>query len=363
MRNLPVLRRELEVVKKLEIYYRERAALLAEQEETQKKIRDYYRYQRLPKLPTEIIVQILSGFYSENYLNTEIPNAISVLAKGLLLPHLILKPYLALPSDTKLVLTDIDKQKMEISVLKNPDVLRSISLEVDIKDWEIVRDEEGILHVLMQDLSRWKKLQLFFRETKSVLPMIKTFGPCFQYIEELTTYGYESIIEMQSFPPYSVEPIATGPLETIKIQFCVLPALSNLGLLKQVKNLYLFGAGIRTFKAQNRNSFRTAMNQLPRILSDLTSLEFLRLINSYCDEDNDLPKVRSSTRRTLELAREGGGFIARTFLALFSECPIETLDVDSNYGHPMMAELVEIFPGVKKMTYVSSSSYPDSFWY
>lgn len=73
-------------MRKLRSYCRERIAQLKEEEKTQKELRIYCRYSRLPKLPTEIIVRILSTLESGtgSTLNTQIPKAISVEACGLL---------------------------------------------------------------------------------------------------------------------------------------------------------------------------------------------------------------------------------------------------------------------------------------
>lgn len=210
---------------KLENYYRERVAQLTEQENAQKKLRVHCRYSRLPKLPTEIIIQILSYLHVSTYryprkntLNTPIPDAISVMVKGLL-PHLVLKPCLELPPHCKdfnaeLDLVDIGKQDMEISILTDPDILWSISLEVGIRNWEIVRDQAEILQLLLRVPHRWKKLSLSFSSAESVMPMLKTFEPCFRNLKKLALLGDDNLIEAQ-VSLSSVEHVVTGSIEKV----------------------------------------------------------------------------------------------------------------------------------------------------
>lgn len=214
-------------MKKLENYYRERAAQLTEHESAQKKLRIQCRYSKLPKLPTEIIIRIGSYLlcYSYTYpegnaLNTPISDAISVVVKDLL-PHLIHKPCLELPPYCKdfkaeLALLDIEKENMEISIFTDPDILWSISLEVEIKNWEIVRDQAEILQLLLRVPHRRKKLSLSFSNAESVMPMLKTFEPCFQNLKKLALLGDDNLIEAQ-VSLSSVEHVVTGSIEKVEI--------------------------------------------------------------------------------------------------------------------------------------------------
>ena len=143
--NLSALQLKIEVTRKLEAYYRERVTQLMEQEEKQK-LRIRYQYFLLPRLPIEIIIQILS--LSEplcgNAINTGIRNAISVEAHGIL-PYLILNPHLTSPPyckyfDKSMTLENFFYHEFEKPILTDALVASSVRLGVTIYDWEKLRD-------------------------------------------------------------------------------------------------------------------------------------------------------------------------------------------------------------------------------
>lgn len=231
-------------MRKLRSYCRERIAQLKEEEKTQKELRIYCRYSRLPKLPTEIIVRILSTLESGtgSTLNTQIPKAISVEACGLL-PQLILKPCLVLPPycknfDTKRTLVAVGSKSLEISILTDPDVSRSVSLSMEIKHWKIVVENKSVLRSLLRVPHRWRRLQLFFSGSGSISPVLESVRPCFQYIKDLTICCSS---EAQLFP-HSIEPIVTGSIETIHIGFCLLSCIRQQSpWLRQETSLVQYG--------------------------------------------------------------------------------------------------------------------------
>lgn len=309
-------------MRKLENYYRERAAQLVEQENVQKKLRVYCRYSRLPKLPTEIILQILSCFpFPKKVLKTRIPEAICVVVEGLH-PFLVLKPCLELPPycedcRTELALAGFGMQKIDISVLADPDILWSVNLEVDIMDWRIVKEEAEILHLLLRVPHRWKDLKMFISDAESVISMLKTLGPCFQNLGRLTASSFNKAIETQSLPP-SVDHVMTSSIETFEISFSLLSVFYNSGLFGSIKNLHLYEADISTFDTQSRDAYKVTISNLPRILSSLPHLEFLLIWEPCYDEDDGSPKIISDSLHRLEIRSPRDDVLIIPFLALFS---------------------------------------------
>lgn len=351
---LPSITRELEIVKKLEAYFSKRIAYLKEQEETQKKLRDSYRYSRLPRLPTEITIRILSNIHSENVVDTEIPEALSVVAYGLL-PYLILKPYLMLPPysknfNKKSTLYDINDQTVDMPILMDTDISSTVNLEVCVYDWRMLQSSQDTLHILLRIPHRWKELGLYFQNVRQIRPMLDTFAPCLPHLKELITRNEVHLASSMSYP--SLTSIASYSSKRIFFPIHALPAIFTSGILDHVTELYL-----NDFSFFDRGSWnssrRYAMKRFPDILSNLPSLKMLSAESPTYYADGFPPKVQSSSLKSLKILSDG----SRTaqFLLLFSDCPIDTIFVGSA---GIVANMVNCFPGLRDLTCVSKLANP-----
>lgn len=351
--SLSAIRLEIEVMRKLEIYYREKVAQLTRKEERQK-IRIRYQYSLLPRLPIEIIMQILSLLdpLAGNTVNTGIRNGISVEAHGLL-PYLILNPHLTLPPyckyfDTSMTLENFYYHEFEKPILTDALVASSVRLGVTIYDWEILRNAENlnILRSLLQTAHQWKRLRLKFRDAEQIFPFLNALAPSLPHIECLIAYEASP----RSAAPFSLASIksdatslSTRSLRIANLSFCILSVLFDAGFLDTITHLNL----LDTISPKSES-----ITRLVHILSGLSCLKTLTIepqIRLH-DERNSSLRVRSSSLNVLNLNLRSAHSHC---LALLSDCQIDTINVSVDSMN-LLNHLAQIFPGVKELNCVSS---------
>lgn len=331
-----------------------------------RQVRSGRTYARLPRLPVEIIMMIISHVEEllEDYVNTNIETN----SEGLkvyntsLLPQVILKPsvlrhhYLqAIPTD--LPLEDIGEIPLKPTILTDKRISKflklSIALEIELFDLTRESNDMNILCILAEQVfQRWESLFFKLCESASekIVPLLDICKPCLPFITDLNAIGY-CTVENPSVSSALETTKALKPcpmsLKSVDVWLCFLPTLFNIGVLGGITTL-----AIHCDKMHLQN---IVMPNLPEILSSISRLEVFtfegfRTIGRF--DFSNLPKVRSKTLHTIELNDSTGpsnDFIA--FLAIFSECPVRTLD--SDHCDPTLEELNELFPHLRKLIYVS----------
>lgn len=327
----------------------------------QKKVRAVNSYPHLPKLPTEIIMQILllvkgsfasyweGTFIETNSVGLELHNK-SILPQVVFDPS-ILKPHYVNAIRSNWKLETVVKKPLKLSVLTDKRISKYLKLQVNAKTWELVHGDMDILRMLTEHLpQRWVGLFLQVCESTSTMaaPLLRMCKPCYPYLTSLTISS-DCIIERLpiSLAPRTTKDMPASPTAIARadVPIGTLPFLCNYGALYRVARL--------EFSLKERESQNASLSVLPEILSNMPYLQVLQLEGLYTDEQFDLsnlPKVNSESLRTISIL-DGVGEDVLTFLVLFSNCPIRFLDVDGDTG--CLKELSEHFSHLKKLIYVS----------
>lgn len=334
-----------------------------------KKARTEYSYLHLPKLPTELVMQILL-YVEEEFENVSrnTGNVIETNSTGLelhnkrLLPQVVLDPSILRPHYVNAIrsnwtLKTISKKPLKLSVLTDKRISKILKLNVKAKIRELVREDIDVLHILTEQLpQRWNGLFLEVCESasKNVVPFLRSCESCYPSMTFLTVDGECTIEHIFSFPALPTTKAVTAssapPSLLAGISIDVLPLLHQVGALSRVTNLELL--------VRNREIWKNiilSVTLLPEILSNMPHLHFMSLDGLWTDKRfslRDLPKVRSEALHTIQIL-DGEGEDVFTFLALFSNCPIRFLDVEGDI--PCLEGLSEHFPRLKKLTYVSDN--------
>lgn len=357
---------ELQTAAKLRYSSKKRTYKHKTRKKAKKKLRAVYCSLHLPRLPTEIIVRILSYLDSRNTVNMGNGVGLTVTAYGLL-PYLILNPYLFLPPYCKyfdpgtkvehirsLSLEDINDVVMEMRILAESNISSHVSLYVYIHTWPRVRDTPD-LRLLLQIPRRWRELGISFGNVEHISPVFDTLAPCLPHLQELHV-KFEDVDRRGDLSPLLIDSVASMAMTSSKeiyFPFYALPLLFNKGIFDLVTTLCLDNS-FSPLPTEGDNTCRNLMKNLPHILSDLPCLESLTLsLNSptYYEDYRKL-RLRSDSLRDLSLLCMGNN--QAPFLEIFLDCPIEALSF--NYQAPdfKLAHVARFFPSVRKLSYVSS---------
>lgn len=372
--GLPVLPQELASALQLEEYYQERTRQLKERKETQEKIRTAYRYFHLPRLPTEIVIRILSYLPRNRavWIRTS-TCGLSIAAYGLL-PHFILQPSLLLPpycssfgeerTPEEVIslfksVEDIKEMEMRAEILTVLGGLEFVGLYVKVYNWRNVLngDDRGDeFQKLLQIPHRWEELVLCFANLEEIPQMLDNVAPCLPYLKKVTFQDEDRDSDEHFIYPGGPEPsIAVDSSKRITFPLHILLTLFNTGILDSVSMLKL-DCSFFAQAEENTDTQKSSMRNLPHILSSMSCLESLILYipdysSTYYEEYKSL-KVQSASLRTLALDNIGKN--QEPFLTLFSDCQIETI-----YTHGWgrrLSNLAGLFPSIKKLFIVSTPS-------
>lgn len=201
-------------------------------------------------------------------------------------------------------------------------------------------------------------LTLCSSASEKVVPLLNLCKPCLPYITYLMVDGSDdctiedALISSALTTTEAVVPIPmTHRLANVRVRLCLLPTLFSIGALGGVTSLEI------TFKDGYMQNM--AISNLPEILSSMTCLEILSIEDFETSGHFDFsgnPKVKSETLHTIGVQCSSSDYVL-AFLAIFSRCPVRTLDADSI--DPCLEGLSELFPHLKDLTYVSESgSFP-----
>lgn len=311
----------------------------------------------------EVVRKILSYFQVENAIDTGNSSSLSVKIVGLL-PHLILRTDLVVHpfynDSTEYTLENIDNKRIGVQVLKDADVLQSVTLKVRVKGWPMKR-EDAYMYVLLPILrvpQLWRKLELLVSDFNHTKAMLEPFRYCFQYLERFSICASSEAYDL--LPPSTTSdselaPITTNSVELVYLSLCILPALCNTGILNSVRELVI--EDIHTLFNTNQDEFCTVIRSLSHILSGLPYLDSLTLsylVYHYFTEGQI--KVKSSTLRSLQIRYTDGDTDLVDFLEMFSNCPIDSLIIIGGSRDPLIEKLAMFFPGLKELVCVSCFS-------
>lgn len=229
-------------------------------------------------------------------------------------------------------------------------MLRSVTLNVRINKWPMGPEIEDDFQFLLCLQRRWRVLTVVTTSAQLLLFTLDTFKPQLSHLTKLVILQAEYFFER---PPTFNTPITIDSLKEIDVPFFLLPTLSEINFLDSITNLHITETSTSRRDAHWHlaNTLRTASDRFSHILSSLPRLTSLSVDYADYSESEKLPKIKSSTLRSLEVKRSYDNLIP--YLALFSECPIDDLEV--HYEEPMLERLGKIFPGLKRLAYVSSS--------
>lgn len=207
-------------------------------------------YPRLPRLPMEIIMLIISftdELLSESCQCDTGTSTIKTNSEGFkvdnsrLLPQVILCPRLLKPHYVDAIqptwrLKYAAKNPLKPSVLTDKRITKFMSLSVTIREWPLTRKDMNILRTLIERVpNRWDRLYLDFYYLSDpravVVPVLTFLRPCFSYITNLST-------GLRCMPVVEQPPISS--LSTTEKTTCILKKLASRLVSCHSSNRFLF---------------------------------------------------------------------------------------------------------------------------
>lgn len=242
---------------------------------------------RNPSFPREIIDMVLSFIPADN--NVVWGDKVFIYVDGLL-PHAVFNAPILLPHyvnhfSNDWTLQDIAKQGIKKSILEDDQLTNSIELRV-----KTFRSTSG-LRSLMEFPHQWKSLLVIVNP----IPIDESIDLIVERCEKLSLVSRS----VPSSVPPEKSRTTRRSLKTIFLSFITLTAFFNRGLLSSILNLSLYGLDPSSFS--NYDTFKNAVDELPRILSQLPCLNELKIdgLKGYRDDLDALPRVNSISLRCL----------------------------------------------------------------
>lgn len=288
---------------------------------------------RNPSFPREIIDMVLSFIPADN--NVVWGDKVFIYVDGLL-PHAvfnasILLPHYENPFSNDWTLQDIAKQGIKKSILEDARLTNSIELRV-----KTFRSTSG-LRSLMEFPHQWKSLLVIVNP----IPIDESIDLIVERCEKLSLVSRS----VPSSVPPEKSRTTRRSLKTIFLSFITLTAFFNRGLLSSILNLSLYGLDPSSFS--NYDTFKNAVDELPRILSQLPCLNELKIdgLKGYRDDLDALPRVNSISLRCLYIHVDDA--IAIPFLSLFSSCRVDCFKLEIQVEGEKLREAERIVPHVR----------------
>lgn len=296
---------------------------LKQQQKEQEELRA--RHARRP-IPPELMDRILSYIPSFNMLEWD--GRPTVYVEGLL-PHAVyypslLLPYYQKPFSTKWTLRNIAKQRMKRTVLDEISLKQHIRLRAEVHSDNATSEILSDLRPLMSHPHQWKRLDIFVRRFIQY-DFFDLFKPCLPHLEELniSSLWVTATRSVQCAP-------AASHLKTAKLRINAFLTSFETGILNSISSLTL--GRIRANQWFKKDVFRKALIRLPSMLSQLPCLEELVIWTFLCDRDDleGLPRVNSTSLRSLSVCGISDPDISLAFLNLFVDCRIDHITIKAN---------------------------------
>lgn len=303
---------------------------LKKQEKEQRELRRKFEaLSRRPTLPKEIIGMVFAHIPADNQLEQESTTRTQVYLDGLLQlvvarPCLVLRHFVE-PLNTDWTLEKNAEKKVKKTVLEDASLTTRIKLRV-----RSCVEEITFLHSLTIFPHQWKSL-IFFSGPSTFCEdnFMKFLKPCFSRlrIEDFEFFPWS--VELHDIAATTIGPAfeSTTCLKTVRLSLIKFQRVFKAGI-SNVNTITTFSLrGLSPEWFNNHGAFKSALYDLPYVLSQLPRLNRLHItgqLQNFSDDLEGLPSVRSASLRSIDINSPLRG-PALSLFALFQECRIDCI--------------------------------------
>lgn len=305
----------------------------------------------LPTLPITIIDMVLSFIPTSNRImweDRETNEAMITYVDGLL-PYVVFNLSLLLPHyksfDSKWMLLKVAKAMMKPSLLEEAPLIHCIKLHVTTYHSSGFRPLTILPHphqLKSVDLSFHSYADSFL--TDDFIDTFMSLAPACTNLSIRAPFTTSSNRRIE-WP--------RSPLKKVCLDLIQFPAFFNSGFFNSIPSLRLFH--VPRSIGDTQSAYRHILDNLPSMLSQLPCLYELRTTGFRCDKEQfkGLPKVHSTSLRSLHADKSLSNRDSDiSFLGLFADCPIDSLDIYSG----LLEKAIRLFPNIRYLRFWVSSS-------